>query len=79
MPTSRKYNNKVHLKIGLLALHRTRVYTWYLCYEVVQLFGCKPAVASTACILRVLDHNGISHLYNMLGMYHSGPEPLDFV
>ena len=26
-------------------------------------------------ILRVLDQNGISRLYTMLEIYHSGPEP----
>ena len=26
-------------------------------------------------ILRILDQNGISQLYNMLKIYHFGPEP----
>ena len=29
-------------------------------------------------ILRVPDQNGMSHLYNMLEIYHSGPEPFIF-
>ena len=30
-------------------------------------------------ISRVSDQNGVSHLYNMLEIYHSGPEPLIYM
>ena len=30
---------------------------------------------SVGCSTRVQDQNGISRLYNMLEIYHSGPEP----
>ena len=50
---------------------------WFL-FFFSQKIETRTHYLKTDCIWRVPDQSGVSHLYNMLELYHSGSEPSNY-